>query len=885
MWTWLKRRTQHEQDLRDEIQFHLAEEAKLRVDAGDDAKDAAYAAKRAFGNVGLVEERTRDTWGYRAVETVWQDVRHGLRLLGNHRLFAAFSILALALGIGGTTAIFTLYNAIVLRPLPVPDPDTLITLSIQDSGGGRGNSFMPYPQFEAMREQSRTLSGLFARTSAPTINITALGTSAIGSALAVTGDYHATLGLQPAAGRLLVPSDDRPGHATVVVLSHAFWQRRFGADPRIVGQTVTLNRAAFTVVGVEPKGFFGVTIGMAPDLTVPLHGVPEISGNQLPLKAPFATWIEVMGRVRPGISVTEATTELNGIFRQASLAAAAATTSVGDQKFAHNVHLVAAPGARGGVSGLRNGYQDGLRLMLMILGGVLALASLNIAALLLSRSEARRQEIAIRLALGAGRARVIRQLLTESALLAICGGGLGLWLAWRGSEVLLRVATSTPGALPIDLTPDLRTIAFASGVCIISCFVFGLLPAMRGSFAAAGFSRGAISPRGRRVLDRSLVVAQTALALVVVMCAGLFIRSLQNLWTQETGYDRSNVLMLSIDAGLTGTRGPKALELYRRVLDELRTVPGAQSVSVSTVRPVSNSYYLIDVVNQVGDQRFTPEAAIRVAFNQLGPGYFATTGTTLIAGREFDGRETPGGPPLAIISEQLARKFTGNPIGQRFRFGNEEREVIGVAADTRYARVKDVPRSVVYLPYLEQQSPRFPPSYIIKYTGSADEMLRAATSAIARVDPALAPFNAKTLETQTRESFARERLLASLTTYFGMFAWLLAGIGLYGLTACTVAQRVREFGLRMALGAAPSAIRASVLRESAWTVGAGLAIGLGAALLILRVVSTQLYQVEPADPLALTGAVLALLALSCGAALIPARRASRIDPMTALRQE
>jgi predicted permease len=873
-----------EEDLRDEIQFHLAEETKLRVEAGDTAEAAALAARRAFGNVPLVQDRTRDTWSHRAIDTTWQDVRHGLRLIARYRLFAAFSILALGLGIGGTTAIFTLYNAIVLRPLPVHDPDTLITLAIQGTGSFRSNTFMPYPQFEAMRAQNQTLTGLFARTALPSLSVTAQGTSAIASGLAVTGDYHATLGLQPAAGRLLMPSDDRPGDANVAVLSYAYWHRRFGGDSGMVGQTITLNRAPFTIVGVEPKHFFGVTIGAAPDFTIPLQGLPNISGNKLSTGV-FTTWIEVMGRMRPGVSVAAATAELDGIFRQITQAAAATTTTEADAKFAREIHVAAAPGARGGLSGLRDGYQDGLRLLLMILGGVLTLASLNIAALLLSRSEARQQEIALRLALGAGRFRVVRQLLTESALLAICGGALGLWLAWRGSEMLLRLATSAPGALPIDLTPDLRTIGFVSGVCISSCLVFGLLPAIRGTWVVGHFSRGAVSPRRRRLLDRSLVVSQTALALVVVMCAGLFIRSLQQLWTQDTGYDRANVLMLSIDAGLTGTRGPKATEMYRRVLDELRTIQGAHSVSLSTVRPVSNSYYLIDVVSAVGDQRFTSEGAIRVAFNQLGPGYFATTGTPIVAGREFDGREIPGGPPVAIISEQLARRFVGNPVGQRITMGNETREVIGVAADTRYARVKDLPRSVVYLPFLEQQSPRFPPSFVIKYSGSAEDTLRAAGAAIARVDPALAPFNAKTLETQTRESFARERLLASMTTYFGAFAWLLAGIGLYGLTACTVAQRVREFGLRMALGAAPSTIRSSVLRESAWTVVAGLAIGLAAALLILRVVRTQLYQVEPADPVALTAAIVALLALSCGAAFIPARRASRIDPMTALRQE
>jgi predicted permease len=878
---WMRRRTPDERDLRDEIAFHLSEETRARIEAGDDADEAAVAARRAFGNATLVREQTREAWGVRVIETTWQDIRYGARLLLRYRLFAAFSIIALALGIGGTTAIFTLYDAIVLRPLPVHEPQQLVTLSIGD--GRRSNSFMPSPQFEAMREQNRTLSGIFARTSIASVNIGARGSAAIVSALAVTGDYHATLGLQPAAGRLLTSDDDRTGHANVAVISHAYWRRQFAADPRIIGQTITLNRAPFTIAGVEPAGFFGVTVGSAPDVTIPMHGLVDVTG-QKPSTNPFATVIEIMGRLRPGVSIDAATAELDGIFRQTSLAAAESTTSENDKRFARDVHVNVRSGAAGGVSSLRNGYQDGLRLMLLILGGVLALASLNIAALLLSRAEARRQEIAVRLALGAGRLRVVRQFLTESALLAIGGGLLGSLLAWRGSELLMRLALSRTGALPIDLTPDGHTMAFVTGVCAVSCLVFGLLPALRSTSAAHRMSRSIVSSPGRRILDRSLVVSQTALAVVVVICAGLFLRSLQKLWTQDTGYDRTNILLLSIDTELIGARGSTAIQIYRRVFDELRRLPGAQRVSVSTVRPVSTTAYFIDVVSRVGDRVLTEQSGIRVAYNPIGPDYFATMGTRMVAGREFDARDGANAPKVAIVSEQLAREFSGNPVGQLIEMDGGVREVVGVAADSRYARVKEAPRAVVYVPFFERAA-TFSPSYEIKYLGSPDEVLRAASAAIARVDPGLVPFNTKTLETQTRESFARERLLASLTTYFGTFAWLLAGIGLYGLMACIVAQRVREFGLRMALGAAQSSIRWSVMRESASTIVAGLIIGTAIALMVLRGVRAQLYQVEPTDPIAVSGALLALLALSCGAAFLPALRASRIDPMTALRQE
>jgi predicted permease len=884
MWRWFKGHAKDEQDLNDEIQFHLAEETRLRIEAGGDPDEASASARRAFGNVTLVREVTRDAWGHRAFETVAQDARHGVRLLARHRLFAAFSIVSLALGIGGTSAVFSLYDAIVLRQLPVEAADRLVTLGIH--GGGKSNSFMPYPQFDAMQRGSQSLEGMFARTTLPNLSIRVQGTAAIASGLAVAGDYHGTLGVNPAIGRLLTSDDDRPGQAAVAVISYAYWQRRFGATPSILGEAITLNKTPFPVVGVEPPGFFGVTVGSAPDVTIPMHALGPLFGREPPWSQAFGTWIEVMARLRHGVSTEQATTELDGIFRQVSLDAAGASgTQSSDGQFARETHVVLASGATGGVSGLREDYEQGLRVLLMLLGGVLCLASLNVAALLLSRSEARRDEFATRLALGAGRGRIVRQLLTESAVIAACGGVLGLLIAWRGSELLLRVATSNTDMLPIDLAPDARVVTFTCAVSIASCLMFGLLPAARTTAASRISSRGELGGRGRRLLDRGLVVSQTAVALVLVVCTGLFLRSLQNLWAQDTGYDRHNVQMFSIDSRLIGKRGPEALQVYRRVLDELRAIPAARAVTVSTVRPVSDSYYLIDRVTRIGDRALTSDDAVRIAFNHLGPDYFGTMGIPLVAGRDFDWRDAPDAPKVAIISEQLARRFSGNPVGQRMTFGEDDvLEVVGVAGDTRYARVKDAPRAVVYLPFF-QQMPGFPPTYEIKYVGTSADLLRSAGEAMARIDPALAPFRAKTLEVQTRESFARERLLAWLTTYCGAFAWLLAGIGLYGLMACTVAQRTREFGLRMALGAQPAGIRWTVMRESAATVVTGLVGGLAAAVMAVRLVRTQLFGVEPADPTTLAGAVLALLVLACCASFIPARRASRIDPMTALRQE
>lgn len=883
MWHF-RRRGNDERDLDEEIQFHLAEEERLRVERGEPADEARASARRAFGNVTLVREVTRDMWARRTLDAAVQDLRLGLRLLTRHRLFALFSIVSLALGIGGTSAVFALYDAVVLRPLPVTAPDRLAVVTVQRPGASP-TSFMLLPHFAALRRGSQSFDGFFARTWLPAVNVDERGTAEIASAWAVSGDYHRTLNVRPAAGRLLTTDDDRPGGAAVAVISHAYWQRRFGARPSIAGATILLNQVPFEVVGVEPAGFSGVVVGLAPEVTIPLHAVPLLSGTAATPQNQSATAIEAMGRLRDGASLAQATQEIDALYRQVALEAVGGASDSDAARLARETRVQLASGATGGASSLRARHENGLRVLLMLLGGVLGLASLNVGALLLARTETRRSEIATRLALGAGRARLLRQLLTESAVIAACGSIAGLLIAWRGSRMLLRMATPNAVAPPLDLTPDLRVVVFTAAVSVASCLMFGLLPAARALTSIRATSRGEVGGRRQRLTDRALVTLQTAVALVLVVCAGLFVRSLQQLWNQDTGYDRRNVLLFSVDAGLIGQRGAEARLTYQRVLDEVRTIPAARAASVSIVRPVSDRYTLVDRVTQVSGRPLPGEGAVRAAVDVVAPGYFETMSIPLVAGRDFDRRDTPDSPKVVIVSERLARYFDGHPVGQRLTIGTDDvREVIGVAADTRYANVKDAPSDGLYLPFF-QGAPSFSPTYAIKYGGSTADVLRAATAAVARVDPKLALFRTKTLEVQTQESFARERMLAGLTAYFGAFAWLLAGIGLYGLLTCTVTQRTREFGLRMALGAAPARIRRAVVRESAGTVLAGLAVGLAATMAVVRMIRAHLFGVEPTDPIALVGAVVALFVLALVATFLPARRASRIDPMTALRQE
>jgi predicted permease len=472
-------------------------------------------------------------------------------------------------------------------------------------------------------------------------------------------------------------------------------------------------------------------------------------------------------------------------------------------------------------------------------------------------------------------------------LLAATGGLAGLALAWWGSGALLRTARPNLTQLPVDLTPNLRLIAFTLGLSALTCLLFGLIPALR---STGGRMTSVHAIRGRRqrpLIDRALVATQVAVSLVLLVFAGLFLRTMQNLWNQQTGYDRRNVLTFSVDAGLLGRKGPAAADTYRKILDALRTIPQAQSVTASAVRPVDDSAYFVNVVSAIGQHQFPDQQGIRVATNQIAPAYFSTLGVGMLRGREFDSRDDLTAPKTAVISETMARRRFPNqdPIGQQITLsGNDTRTIIGIARDVRHANIKDLPRDVVYRPFFQDARPG-PPTFEIRYAGLTADALTAARLTVAATDPNLTPFRIKTLEMQTGESLSREQVLAVLTTYSGGFATLLACIGLYGLMTWSVTQRTSELGLRMALGAPPAAVRWMVLRENLATVLAGVAIGLAASLAATRLVQSQLYALDPHDPATLAVSAALLITLSLAAAYIPAFRASRVDPIRALRHE
>ena len=869
------RRDRDDRDLDDEIRFHLAEEARLRIDRGVPPADAWAATRRDFGNVATVKEVTRAMRSWTALESFAHDLRFGLRLLRRSRLFAFFSIVSLALGIGATTAIFSLFNAVVLRQLPVKDPDRLVALSFA-AGGSRRNNYLTYPLFDRLRTANTTFDGMFAWTNRDRVSARIDGRTEIVAASYVSGGYYETLGLQPVLGRLLTADDDQPGGATSIVISYAYWQRRFAGSPSVVGTHATFGNFSYTIVGVEPRGFVGMNVGSAPDVTFSLRASTHGSTGAQPWDAANWTWIEVIGRLRPGVSEQQAAQELTTIFR-------ALSADVREPPTAAPPTMFVEEGGSGGQSSIRRNYEQRLRLMLMLLAAVVLLASLNVATLLLARSEARREEMTMRLALGAGRWRIVRQLVTEAVLIAAFGGALGLLFAWWASQALLRIAVRDAAATAIDLTPDARVLGFTLLVSGITCVFFGLLPAVRATAVLRSPGRAEVRGRRRRWLERAMVASQTAVSLVLVVFMALFVRSLQNLWARDPGYVRSNVAMFSTDAQLAGKKGDQIERTYRTLLDALRSLPGVRSASISTVAPVSTNMYFVGGVGRLGDLEFTGDKRIRVATNTLSPGYFETLGIPLIAGRDFDFRDTVTSPKVVIISERLASKFAGPAVGQTL---DASAEVIGVAKDNRYARVSDAPRDVVYQPLFQAVGNlNNPQTFEVRYEGSPAPIFRAIRDAVAAVDPGLTLFTLNTLEGYTRESLSQERLMALASSYVGVFALLLASIGLYGLMAYAVTERTPEIGLRMALGSSPGKVRSMVLRDGAGTVLAGVVVGFCSALWLVRYARGQIVDLEPMDPASFALATVVLLLVAAGAAWLPARRASRIDPIAALRHE
>jgi predicted permease len=824
------------------------------------------------------------------MESLWQDIRYGARTLHKNPGFTAVAVLALALGIGANTAIFSLIDKLLWRQLPVNDPERLVLLSAESVSPRFLNTIFSYPDYKDYRDGNNVLAGLIAFRDVDASVGEGEGAERVGGEL-VSGNYFDVLGVRPERGRFLRPDDDgAPGQNPVVVLSHGLWQRRFGADPNIVGKTVTLAGAGYTVVGVAPKEFGGMALERPARFWVPLAMEPQLTGETMFARDKRgAAWLRLAGRLKPGVSLEQARAGLDLLARQVR----EAHTPESDRGLPfYERRMLLEPGG-GGISILRRDLSKPLELLLATVGLILLVACANVANLLLARAAARRKEIAVRLALGAGRARLVRQLLTESLLLAAAGGTAGLLFAEWLNGLLL---TYNPYRIDLAQTtfaagPDARVLSFTLAVSALSGVVFGLVPALQSSRpdlvpalkgeTTAGRGAARLGPRG------PLVVLQVALSLVVLVGAGLLVRSLRNLFAIDPGFRTARVLLVPISLDSKNYDEGRAREFLRELDERLRALPGVEALSAATVTPMGGGVF----TRSITVEGYTPQPGenVGVDANEVGPGYHELMGIPLAAGRGFTEQDRAGAPRVAVINEAMARQYLPgqNPLGKRLFLGRGSAplEIVGVARDSKYHSLTESPTPHLDTPILQDP---YAYRYVVVHVrakGDAAALLAEVRREVKALDPTLSLAGAGTLADELGNSLAASRMAATLTTLFGLVALVLAAVGLYGSISYTVAQRTREIGIRIALGARPRDVLALVVGRGLLLVAAGAGAGLAAALALTRLASGLLYGVSATDPLTFVSVALLLAAVTFAACLIPARRAAKVDPLVALRYE
>jgi predicted permease len=825
----------------------------------------------------------------------FRDVKHAVRSLRKAPAFASVVVLTLGLGIGANAAIFSLLDQVLLRSLPVRDPGELVLLD--GPGAFRGRTFnnmtFSYPMYTDFRDRNEVFTGVLARFPTAT-TVVWQGQAERASGELVTGNYFEVLGIKPAIGRVFNAADDQtPGAHPVAVLSHGYWTRRFGSDPAILNQTVTINGHPYAIIGVSAPGFEGIQVGQALDVMVPMMMKAQMTPTWNDLDNRRSRWVTIMGRVKPGITPEAAEAQLNVVYKQINQRELEEMPDVSESfrtRFAAK-HLEVLPGYRG-ISDLRQQFSAPLVILMAMVGAVLLIACANVANLLLARTTSRQREIALRLALGAGRGTILRQYLAESLVLALAGAVLGLVLAtWTGA-LLLSALPGDPTSQTLSATPDLRVVAFALALSFVTAVIFGIAPALHATRAtvtsALKEEAGSVAGGHRQArLRRVLVIAQIAASMLLLAGAGLFARSLYNLKTIDPGFDVDHLLAFSIDPTLNGYEGPRVLSYYERLQQELAAVPGVRGVSMSATGVLSGNQWGMTV--RVDGYQAKEGEDMNPSVDAVGPGFFETMGIPLLAGRDFKDTDAVGAPRVAIINQTMARYYFGetNPVGRRFGFGRDQAtdiEIVGVVQDVRSLELRNKAPRFVYVPYRQDPDTTGLTVYLRIAAGSGTSSA-AIRQAAQRVDPNLPIVDMKSMALQVDESLFVERMVAALSIAFGSLAALLAALGLYGVMAYAVARRTREIGIRVALGAERSRVLWLVLRDVAMMAAAGVTLGLFAALYVTRRIESQLFGLSPTDATTLLAAVALLLGVAFLAGFIPARRATAIDPMVALRAD
>jgi len=820
------------------------------------------------------------------MDTVLQDLRHAARALAKSPGFTATTVLSLGLGIGANATIFSFLNAIFLRPLPVRDPDRVVAVFTSDfSGPPYGGS--SYPDYLDFRATTDAFAGLAAYTLAPMSLSEGPRTDRVFGEL-VTANYFEVAGIQASRGRTFrVIEDDKPDADPAIVVSHGLWQRRFGADPTLVGRAVTLNGHPFTVVGIAPPGFTGMMRGLSVDLWVPVTMAGAIPSSDR-LDGRGNRWLLLLGRLKPGLTAEAAEAQLAVLATRLQKAYPDNWTDVKEKRRVITVvpesRARLFPAARGAVLGF-------LALLLSVVGLVLLMACTNVASLLLARATARRREIAVRLSLGASRARIIRQLLTESVLLALLAGVVGILVALWASNLLVALRPPVPFPIALDLGLDVRVLGFTLLVSLLTPLVFGLAPALQASRPALLPALKDGSATGERAASRwsprrLLVVAQMAMSLVLLIGAGLFLQSLGNAHRIDLGFDSANLLLLSLDVSLNGYDEPRGRLLYEQLLERANTVPGVRSASLATEVPLGLGGTRRGIWVEGYEARSGEDMGVHT--NTVGPDYFRTMGIQLLRGRDFDASDTAGRPGAVVVNEAFARRYWPgkDPIGRHVRLGDESgspAQVVGVVRDGKYVTLGEDPKPFFYVPFLQRYESGA--TLHVRTTGDPRGLLEAMRREVRALDPSLPVFDEKTMTDHLGLSLLPARLAAGVLGLFGFVALTLAAVGIYGVMAQAVRQRTRELGVRMALGARPADLLSMVLGQSMRVALLGIAIGLLAALGLARLVTSLLYGIGAADPATFVVIPALLAAVALLASFVPARWAMKVDPMVALRHE
>jgi putative ABC transport system permease protein len=815
---------------------------------------------------------------------MWQDVRYALRALAASPGFAAVAILSLALGIGANTAIFSLIDSVILKTLPVPHPEQLVQVTM-----GKNTSFTN-PIWEQLRDRQDVFSGVFAYGGGR-FNLAAGGEARYATGNFASGQFFDALGLHAAIGRTFTPDDDKRGCGGTAVISYGFWQREYGGRADAVGKSISLDNHPFEIVGVLQPGFTGVDVGTEKDVYIPICTEKTLHGEFSSLDQRSNWWLRVIGRTKPGVSAAQAQARLKMLAPEI-FGATVPPRWKPEMQAEYRSRTFDVQVAANGLSGLRKQYTQALWVLMAIVGVVLLIACANVANLLLARSAARQKEIAIRIALGSGRWRLMRQLLTESLVLSLAGAAMGTLFAQWGARLLVSFLSVNSNRVFLDLSIDGRVLAFTAGVSIVTAMLFGLAPAWRGTAvnpqaAMKANGRGVIEG-GRFGLGKALVVAQVALSMMLVVGAGLMLTTFFRLETLDTGFDRQHVLLVNVDLRNGHYPAERRGAAMREMLQRLRALPAVLSASGSNITPVSGSTWNEDLI--IDGYQPKGKGDTLVYFNEVSDRYFETMRMKLLAGRDFGSQDTPESPKVAIVNQTMAKKFFGgqNPVGRRYRAEEGNRlgpwtEIVGLVSDSKYENLREEILPAAFVAASQDQTPMWY-EFEVRTAGDPAALSSAAKAAIAAVNPDIS-LQFKTLAVQVEESLARERLLATLSGFFGALALGLATIGLYGVMSYNVARRRNEIGIRMALGAEQSRVLRMVLGEVAVLIAAGLAVGACAALATTRFVASFLYGTKANDPLTLCAAAGVLALVAAVAGFVPARSASRLEPMNALREE